>query len=82
MVLVVVRKRNRQKQSSISKKTEFPSSNFDPLSNENLLNYNTQGGGEADQVIKEYRNSFLFCLLNKIALFFLNNHIFTLFLIN
>ena len=48
MVIVVVRKKNQKPKASL--KTDFPSSNFDPLSNENLLNYNTLGGGEAHHV--------------------------------
>ncbi len=65
MVIVVVRKRNQKPKASL--KTDFPSSNFDPLSNENLLNYNTQGGGEADQVkimIIGYTHKFRFLILN------------------
>ena len=56
MVVFTIRKRNQKPKA----KSDFPLDNIDPLSNENLLNYNTQGG-EADLVSKN-KIYIIFCI--------------------
>lgn len=50
LIIILIVRKTRVNNKKLAAKMTKEDANIDPLSNENLLNYNTQGG-EIDQVI-------------------------------